>query len=83
MDIETEIKPPQIRDKCGCLAKLEAHVKQEFGEDAYLELKRWMTLESEDEWRGLPPLFFRYREGKKWKTSHFGFSWCPFCGTRQ
>lgn len=71
---------------CGCLTKIEGLLEQQ-SNGVELQLRACMLTDPEAEnWEtftDLPPLSYKYKEGKKVRTGHVKFGYCPFCGKKR
>lgn len=67
---------------CACLDNIRDKLKGYHAADVELELKLFMSWELNKLGAGLPPLYYKYRMGKKWKKSYVTFNYCPFCGAK-
>lgn len=67
---------------CNCLDAIRGQLEKHHGSEVSLELKQTINTETMELGTALPPLYYQYRTGKKWKKSYVHFTFCPFCGKR-
>ncbi len=70
--------------KCNCLEKIKKTLMSSHGSDSEveLELKMSLNMNTFETRMDLPPLYYRYKLGKKRKKSFVAFNFCPFCGIK-
>jgi len=67
---------------CKCLETIEAKLKAHHQSEVMLELKLFIDTNSHQMGAALPPLYYKYKIGRKWKKSYVHFTFCPFCGKK-
>jgi hypothetical protein len=72
---------------CGCLDKVRERLKIHHKSDVNLELKTFVEIDKKTGEMGkfgasVPPLYYKYKTGSKWKRSYVTFGFCPFCGKK-
>lgn len=68
---------------CKCIDKIRDKLKAHHKSEVDLELKMFVSMPDMDMGADIPPLYYRYRDGKKWKKSYVHFTFCPFCGKKK
>lgn len=68
---------------CECLNRIREQLSATLATPTVeLELSQFITPANGEVSLGLPPLHYRYLDGRKRRRSHVKFLFCPFCGVR-
>lgn len=68
---------------CNCIEIIRGKLKERHHSEIDFDLKATIDLETGQFGCALPPLVYHYMDGKKRKTSHVHFNFCPFCGKKK